>query len=156
MRLFDADVLKERIVKISDKSLNKELDGLNPMRQFILIKTVESMKDGFCAEIDREPTATIKDNWILCNEELPVVKLVSETAFNYEYRSQPVIVQTEKGERFFAQFKKTVYKDKDCKIEMEWLVYEINSKKMMIINKVVVRMSSPELYKGKENKNEID
>lgn len=69
MRLIDADALKAQIDKASCEWLEQGgLNELNLVQQGIMLVLIETVRNGFCGEIDKAPTAQM---WVPCEERLP-------------------------------------------------------------------------------------
>lgn len=152
MRLIDADTLKERIGKICDES--KEGYECSDFVQSNMVMMVEGLKNALFTEIDNEPTA---QTWVTCEERLPEMEVTHDASFFKKYRSEPVLVQTKRGEIFLAVCEKTEYKDgkRSC---VEWYAFGTQGRKMKVMSKVMTWMPKPEAWKpnfeqseGKEN-----
>lgn len=69
MRLIDADALKAQIDKASGEWIEQGgLNELNLVQQGIMLAFMEMVRNGFCGEIDKAPTA---QTWVPCGERLP-------------------------------------------------------------------------------------
>lgn len=138
MRLIDADALKERIGKICDES--KEGYERSDFVQSNMVMMVEGLKNALFTEIDNEPTA---QTWVTCEERLPEMEVTHDASFFKKYRSEPVLVQTKRGEIFLAVCEKTEYKDgkRSC---VEWYAFGTQGRKMKVMSKVMTWMPKPE------------
>ena len=138
MRLIDADALKERIGKICDES--KEGYERSDFVQSNMVMMAEGLKNALFTEIDNEPTA---QTWVTCEERLPEMEVTHDASFFKKYRSEPVLVQTKRGEIFLAVCEKTEYKDgkRSC---VEWYAFGTQGRKMKVMSKVMTWMPKPE------------
>lgn len=82
-------------------------------------------------------------DWIDIKERLPNF---NETKNGYTFVSDEVIIQTKKGNMFFAICKKSI-SCIDGKIEYNWYSHGTGGRKMKVIGKVVAWMPAPEKYK---------
>lgn len=129
MRLIDADALKTRLGQIFEEA--SKIQGLD----FVVLYT----------EIDKEPTA---QTWVTCEERLPEMKKTAvENSFSTKYDSDPVIVQTKRGEIFLAICRKTEYTDSMWKDTIDWHTFGTQGRKMKVMSKVVAWMPQPEPWK---------
>jgi hypothetical protein len=141
MRLIDADALKERIGKICDKA-KEEYEHTSLTR---LTWIFQGLKNALFTEIDNEPTA---QTWVTCEERLPEMKKTAvENSFSTKYDSDPVIVQTKRGEIFLAICRKTEYTDSMWKDTIDWHTFGTQGRKMKVMSKVVAWMPQPEPWK---------
>lgn len=145
MRLIDADALKERIGKICDES--KEGYERSDFVQSNMVMMVEGLKNALFTEIDNEPTA---QTWVTCEERLPEMEVTHDASFFKKYRSEPVLVQTKRGEIFLAVCEKTEYKDgkRSC---VEWYAFGTKGRKMKVMSKVMTWMEKPEPWEGEKS-----
>lgn len=143
MRLIDADALKERIGKICDDS--KEGYERSDFVQSNMVMMAEGLKNALFTEIDNEPTA---QTWVSCEKELPEMKATCDDSFFKVYRSEPVVVQTKRGEVFLAVCKKTECKDNRRWDSVDWYTSGTGGRKMKVMSKVVAWMPKPEPWKG--------
>lgn len=142
MRLIDADAPKERIDKICDKV--KEDYEHSDFAQYIKrVMIAQILKDALFTEIDKEPTA---QTWVTCEERLPEMKVIWNDLGSKWYRSEPVLIQTKRGEIFLAVCKKTEYDNKLWN-SVDWYTSGTNGRKMKVMSKVVVWMPQPEPWK---------
>lgn len=98
-------------------------------------------------EIDKEPTA---QTWVTCEERLPEMEVTRDASFFKKYRSEPVLVQTKRGEIFLAVCEKTEYKDgkRSC---VEWYAFGTKGRKMKVMSKVMTWMEKPEPWEGEKS-----
>lgn len=96
MRLIDADALKTRLGQIFEE-VNKNYQDLDLVQKILSMEKARILKNVLYTEIDKEPTA---QTWVTCEERLPEMKKTAvENSFSTKYDSDPVIVQTKRGER---------------------------------------------------------
>jgi hypothetical protein len=140
MRLIDADALKERVGKICDKA-EEEYEHTSLTR---LTWIFQGLKNALFTEIDNEPTA---QTWVTCEEKLPEMKVTCDDSLFKVYRSEPVVVQTKRGEIFLAVCKKTECKDNRRWDSVDWYTSGTGGRKMKVMSKVVAWMPQPEPWK---------
>ena len=89
--------------------------------------------------------------WIPCKERYPDIELVHDAATYKRYKSEPALVQTKRGEIFYATYLKTTfsYPDRSYKPEHEWVTYGTGGRKMKVMSKVIAWRQAPEKYEEK-------
>ena len=75
--------------------------------------------------------------WVKCSEKYPDMELTYESSFNNSYKSDPVLIQTKRGELFVAICKKCIYKNKCYKDRYEWFSYGTGGRRMKVMSGVI-------------------
>lgn len=144
MRLIDADALKTRLGQIFEE-VNKNYQDLDLVQKILSMEKARILKNVLYTEIDKEPTA---QTWVICEEKLPEMKkAAAKNSFSTKYDSDPVIVQTKRGEIFLAICRKTEYTDSMWKDTIDWHTLGTQGRKMKVMSKVVAWMPQPEPWK---------
>lgn len=141
MRLIDADALKAEINRSADRAIDKIGVG-HLLEKLLFTQVIEAV----IKKIDEQPAAQM---WVPCEERLPEMEVVFEDSIFKSYNSEPVIVQTKRGEIFEAFCEKTEYKT--CWNSIAWYTFGTNGRKMKVMSKVVTWMPKPEPWEGEKS-----
>lgn len=82
--------------------------------------------------------------WISAKDRLPVVTKVAD--YSSTFVSDPVLVQTRKGDMFVAIRQLTMWESRAYKDEDGWCSYGTGGRKMKVKSKVIAWMPLPEPY----------
>lgn len=148
MRLIDADAIKEVIDDVCREGIDgvdNELDNDDPVTAMYVARILHLVNNKLKKKIDEAPTVA-EQNWAYCEERLPEMEVTRDASFFKKYRSEPVLVQTKRGEIFLAVCEKTEYKDgkRSC---VEWYAFGTKGRKMKVMSKVMTWMPQPEPWK---------
>lgn len=79
-----------------------------------------------------------------CKEEMPELKLESESSTCKIYYSDSILIQTRKGDMFVGKCAKWCWTSGES--EYDWYTYGPRGRRMRIMDKVVAWMPLPEKY----------